>query len=1143
MNTDFVHLHIHSHYSLLDGLSKIDELIKKALELKMPAMALTDHGVMYGAVEFYQKAKKAGIKPIIGCEVYIAPRTMMDKTPKIDTRPYHLVLLAKDELGYKNLIKLTTEAHLKGYYYKPRIDKNLLKKHGAGLIALSACLHGEIPRLILNKKYNQAKEVCLFYQSIFGPNGFYLELQNHPELDDQKKANLGLVKLSQELNIPLIATNDSHYINPEDREAHEVLLAVQTGKDLDDKERLSMTKVDLSLKSFEEINKDFKDYPETLENSLKITDMCNLKLELNKIILPEFPLPKGISAMSHLRDLCFRGLGERYKKITPEIQKRMDYELSVIEKMEFADYFLIVSDFVNWAKDSGIIVGPGRGSAAGSIVSYSLKITDLDPLKYDLLFERFLNPGRISMPDIDMDFADDRRDEVIDYVRKKYGDDHVAQIITFGVMKARMAVRDAGRALGMTYQNVDKVAKLVPFGLTITEALKESKDLSSVYNSETEVKKLIDMSKKLEGVVRHASTHAAGIVISRNPLTDYLPLQKSTRGEEEIITQYDMYNVEALGLLKMDFLGLSNLTVIKNALRIIRKTKEKFIDIEKIPLDDKLSYKLLSEAKTTGIFQLESDGMKRYLKELKPSTIDDVIAMVALYRPGPIEFIPDFVAGKHGKKKITYIHPLLEPILARTYGIVVYQEQVMQIARDMAGFTMAEADVLRKAVGKKIKKLLVEQKQKLIDGMVANKIDAKTAERIWKFIEPFARYGFNKSHAACYALIAYQTAYLKAHFPAEFMAALLTSDFQNLDRIAIEIAECEKMGIKVLPPNVNTSFVEFGVDRESGNITFALSAIKNVGMGVAEKIVEERKTNGNYQSLEDFITRLGSEVINKKSLESLARAGAFEGIMERNKILVNMEKILKFASSIHKVSSNGQMGLFGSQTEKTLSSLKFSDTEPADKNQRLNWEKELLGIYVSAHPLDEYKDVIYKNALPMNNISATNEGKRIKIAGIITSIQKIITKNKEPMLFARLEDTTSNVEVLVFPKLLRKNAYIWHEDNIVIVEGKMNSRDGSPKILADSVSELGLERPLIDKNKLDAQNSKLYLTFTGSTAKETLVKIKKILEANKGESSVILKIPAGGEIREIKITNKVKIDDKLLKNLSKIIDLENITVV
>ena len=1143
MSSNFVHLHVHSHYSLLDGLSKIDDLIKKALEYEMPALAITDHGVMYGAAEFYQKAKKAGIKPIIGCEVYLAPRTMMDKTPKIDTRPYHLVLLAKDEIGYKNLIKLTTEAHLKGYYYKPRIDKELLKKHGAGLIALSACLQGEIPRLILNKKLEDAKKACHFYQSIFGPNGFYLELQHHPDLEGQQIVNKELTKLAREMDIPLIATNDSHYINKEDQEAHEVLLAVQTGKDVDDKERLSLTKVDLSLKSPKQMEENFKSYPEIMENSIKIMNDCNLNLEFGKIILPKFPLPEGKSALEQLKDLCYQGLTDRYSEITDKVKERMEYELSVIERMGFADYFLIVSDFVNWSKSNGVTVGPGRGSAAGSIVAYSLKITELDPLEYDLLFERFLNPGRISMPDIDIDFADDTREEVVKYVRRKYGEDHVAQIITFGVMKAKMAIRDCGRAMGYTYQDVDRIAKFIPLGMNIEQSLVESKELASAYKNEPETKRLIDMSKKLEGVVRHASTHAAGIVISRNPLTDYLPLQKSTRGEEEIITQYDMYNVEALGLLKMDFLGLANLTVIKNALRIIRKTRDTIIDIEKIPLDNKQSYKLLADAKTTGIFQLESDGMKRYLRDLKPSTIDDIIAMVALYRPGPIEFIPDYVGGKFGKKKITYIHPKLEPILSKTYGIVVYQEQVMQIARDLAGFTMPEADVLRKAVGKKIKKLLDEQRQKLIDGMVNNKIEKNTAEKIWKFIEPFARYGFNKSHAACYALIAYQTAFLKSQYPAEFMAALLTSDFQNLDRVAIEISECERMGIKVMPPNVNTSFVEFGVNKESGNITFALAAIKNVGVGVAEKIIEERKKSGEYKSFDDFLTRLGSEVINKKSLENLAKAGAFDSFIERNQVVLNIDLILKFASNLHKAASSGQMGLFGTQIDKNATSLKLANVVPAEKKQRLAWEKELLGIYISEHPMEEYKDILKKKANPIAEIDSKSEGKNVKVAGIITSIQKIITKNKEPMLFARLEDTTSKIEILVFPKMLKKNIAIWSPDNIVIVEGKLNMKDGAPKILADKVSELGTQGSINTELKNESHERKLFIWINENFDKEKLQKIKSALEKFPGNYLVELKIKQQNEIKNIPTKLKVEISDKLKNALVGLVDEKDFEVV
>ena len=1142
MNSNFVHLHVHTHYSLLDGLSKIDEVIGKAVELKMPAIAITDHGVMYGAAEFYQKCQKAGIKPIIGCEVYVAPRTMLDKTPKIDTRPYHMVLLAKDEIGYKNLIMLTTEAHLKGYYYKPRVDKDLLKKHGEGLIALSACLHGEIPRLILNNKYDEAKKACAFYQSIFGMDGFYLELQDHPELPDQVKANAGIKKLAKELNIPLIATNDSHYLNYDDNEAHEVLLAVQTGKDLDDKERLSMTKVDLSFKSQEEMYEAFKDTPEVFENSLKIAERCNLNIEFGKIILPRFPLPEGKSSIDELTNLCHQGMNERYPDVSDKIKERMKYELSVIEKMGFADYFLIVSDFVNWAKKNGVIVGPGRGSAAGSIVAYCLKITDLNPLEYDLMFERFLNPDRISMPDIDMDFADDRRSKVIDYVREKYGADHVAQIITFGVMKAKMSIRDTGRALGMAYQDCDRIAKLIPMGMTINEALSESKDLKAAYDKEPETKRLIDMSKKLEGVVRHASTHAAGIVISRNPLTDYLPLQKSTRGEEEIITQYDMYNVEGLGLLKMDFLGLANLTIIKNALRIIRKTKEDIVDMGKIPLDDKKTYKLLSDAKTTGIFQFESDGMKRYLKELKPTKIEDVIAMVALYRPGPIEFIPDFIARKHGKKKISYIHDSVKNILEPTYGIMVYQEQMMKMSQVLAGFTGAEADTLRKGVAKKIKKILDKLEPQFIDGSEKIKyISRERAKSLWNEWLAWAKYGFNKSHAACYALIAYQTAYLKAHYPSEFMAALLTSDFQNLDRVAIEIDECEKMGLEVLPPNVNNSFVEFGVDQDTGNITFALSAIKNVGLGVAEKIVNERRENGEFKSFEDFLVRLGSEVINKKSLDSLARSGAFDGLAERNLILVNMDLILKFSSNLQKNKANGQMGLFGEATDKSITSLKLIASAPADKKMRLAWEKELLGIYISEHPLDDYKDIIYRSAKPINTLDSSSEGKRVKVAGIISSIQKIITKNKQPMLFARLEDTTSSVEILVFPKMLEKNSLIWQVDNIVEIEGKMNTKDGMPKILADKI--VNLAKQISNQENNPGEGEKLFLSLNQNTSKEILQKIKNIVEEFPGKSEMVLKIPDENGIKEIKVKSKVQIGEGILDKLEGIFDKENIKVV
>jgi len=1137
MKPNFIHLHTHSHYSLLDGLIKINDLVKKAKEFGMPALALTDHGNMYGAIEFYMAAMENNLKPIIGCEVYIAPRRMQDKTPRIDTRPYHLVLLAKNLTGYKNLVKIVTEAHLKGYYYKPRIDKETLAQYSDGLIATSACLHGEISRLITSGKYDKAKNAISIYKNLFGDGNFYLEVQHHPELPDQKRANESIYRLGAETKTKIIATNDIHYLNLDDKSAHEVLLSVQTGKDFDDKSRLSMIDTDLSFYSPEYAQKIFSAHPEVLENTLEIAEKCNLELKLGDIILPKFSLPSGETSFSFLKKQAKIGLKEKYPNMTPELKKRFEFELSVIEKTGYADYFLIVADFINWAKGNRIIVGPGRGSAAGSMVAYTLNITDLEPTQYNLLFERFLNPERISMPDIDIDFADDRRDEVIKYVKEKYGEDHVAQIITFGTMAARAAVRDTGRALGMTYNEVDVVAKLIDPKLSLKESIQKIPEVKLKYDSDERVKNLLDMAQKLEGVARHAGTHACGVVISNEPLINYLPLQTATKGETNITTQYSMKYVEAIGLLKMDFLGLSNLTVIKNCLRIVRKIKNKNIDISKLPIDDKETYELLSKGQTTGIFQLESSGMKRYLKMLKPSVFEDIIAMCALYRPGPMENIPDFIDQKHGRKRITYIHKSVEEILKPTYGIMIYQEQMMNMSRILAGFTGGEADTLRKGVAKKIKAVLDKIKPKFVAGCEkVGSINKKQTEALWQEWMAWAKYGFNKSHAACYALIAYQTAYLKAHFPSEFMAALLTSDFGNLDRVAIEISECEEMGIKVLPPSVNQSFVEFGVVSENGNITFGLSAIKGVGYKVAELIVENRNKLGKYKNLEDLVKRLGPAVVNKKTIESLCKAGALDEFAERNKILTGVEAILKYGSTAHKQIESGQIGLFEGQIQNAdsdFNQIRLPDIEAASKKQKLSWEREFLGIYLSQHPLDEYKAYLACNTQRIKSLDEKMAGKSVKIGGIITSIKKIITKKSgEPMIFAKLEDTSSNTEILVFPKTLREKPEVWHEDNIVIIEGVINTKDGAVKILANKVREIG-EQLNFMKN-----NNKFYIELAKDSGKETLLAIKKIIEECPGTKKVIVKVFNYGGYKEID-TGKT-IDQTLAEEkLKKIKEIEN----
>jgi len=1123
--SNFVHLHTHSHFSLLDGLGKIPELIYRAKELGMEALALTDHGAMYGVIEFYEECQKQGIKPIIGVETYLAPRRMEDKEPRIDTKPYHLVLLARNETGYQNLLKLVTAAHLVGHYYRPRIDKAILKKHAEGLIALTACVFGEIPQLILKNKPEATLKMIAEYQEIFGKENFYLELQDHPELPEQRIINQGLIKLSEKTGAPLVATGDIHYIHPEDREAHEVLLAVQTGKDLDDESRITLKETNLSMRPAEELIQAFKESPEAIKNTLKIADRCQLELKFGKTILPKFPLNPGETAREILRNKIQEGLKKRFETITSVIRGRIDYELQTIEKTHFEDYFLIVADYVNFAKKNGILVGPGRGSAAGSLVSYSLNITDLNPLQYNLLFERFLNPERIAPPDIDLDFADARRGEVLHYISQKYGTQNVAQIITFGTMASRGSVRDTGRALGMSYADVDKIAKLIPFGLTLEQSLETVSELKDLYLKDSPVKKLLDMAQRLEGVARHASTHAAGLVISEEPLENYVPLQFSPRGEREIITQYPMNDLETIGLIKMDILGLANLTILENTLKIIKKTQNREIRLEKIPLDDSQTYELLARAETTGVFQLESDGMKRYLKELRPTSFEDIIAMVALYRPGPIRLIPEYIQGKHGKK-ITYLHPKLQPILENTYGIAVYQEQVLQIARDIAGFTLGEADVLRKAIGKKIRRLLMEQERKFMKGAIRSGISKNIAEKLFHFIEPFAEYGFNRAHAACYGLIAYQTAYLKKHFPKEFMAALLTSEQNNLDKLSVAIAEAERMKIKVLPADVNESFVDFGVVVGTSNIRFGLAAIKNVGRGAAEAIVEERILNGPYNLLESFLKRLGSKILNKKIIEALAKVGALERFGERNQILMNMEAILRFLSDSSQKVSSAQIGLFG-QSKDLEQILKLEPIDPATKKQKLAWEKELLGMYVSEHPLHGFEDKLSLLASPIGQLNS-GEGTRVKVAGIITSTSKILTRSREPMIFATLEDTSARTEVLVFPKVLKKDLFIWRTDNIILVEGRTNLKDGVLKIIAESAQEIILTKDEETKNQL-------ILTLPANAKKDLLLEIKKILEKFPGETPVILKVPQNDDFKEIRTKTRVKIEKKLMEKLSKLL--------
>jgi DNA polymerase-3 subunit alpha len=1047
----FVHLHTHSHYSLLDGLSKIDQLVDKAKKLGMDALAVTDHGNLYGSVEFYKKATSLGIKPIIGVEIYVARGSRHSKDPKLDTERYHLTLIVKNSVGYQNLIQLVTKAHLEGFYYKPRIDRELLEKYHDGIICLSGCPASELNRAIEHKNMDTAFEIARYYKNLFGED-YYIEIQ-----PQTKYPHKGLTEIAEKLNVQLVATQDSHYIDKDDKPIHEILLAIQTGNKIDDEDRFTFGGYVASLCSYEEMIDFFKDgepeidiklFKKAVENTVSVADKCDFQFELGKTILPEYPLPEGDNSNTYLEKLVNEGVTKRFGKKTEKIEERLKHELSVIAKTGFADYFLIVQDFVNWAKNHGIAVGPGRGSAAGSLVSYSLNITDVDPLKYDLLFERFLNPERNEMPDIDIDFADHRRDEVLGYLRQKYGENHVAQIITFGTMAARAAVRDAGRAIGLPYSFCDRIAKLIPFvpnqGIEkLKEYVEKTQELKQLYEGDKQVKELIDVASKLEGVARHASVHACGVVVSKEPVVKYLPLQRAPQDENTIITQIEMHGVEDLGLLKIDLLGLRNLTIIEETVRLIKDLEEKSIDISNIPLDDKETYKLLQSAETAGVFQFESSGMRRYMKDIKPTELEDLVALVSLYRPGPMELIPSYIKRKTGLEDVTYLHPKLEPIMQNTYGIGVYQEQMMRIATDLAGYTLPEADTLRKAIGKKIKSLLEKQKEKLIDGLINNGIDKRTAEKIWGLFPPFARYGFNRSHAVSYALIGYRTAYLKTHYPVEFITALLNNASSDIERVTFFINEAQRLKIEVLPPDVNRSTVRFMP--EEGNIRFGLATIKNVGERISEAIVNERLRNGPYESITGFARRNREYGLNKKGLESLIKSGALDSLgVERMTALENMDIVLRAAGD-HKASS--QTNLFG-DNHKFEVKLKPAE-KPAAKNEKLAWEKELIGLYVTEHPLKEYieKNGNNHSIKSIDNVFEEQENILVRICGVISKVQRIRTRNGSPMLFVKVEDLSNNIEILVFSDTLSKNPSVWQENNSVLVSGRISKKDGDTKLI------------------------------------------------------------------------------------------------
>ncbi len=1070
----FVHLHVHSEYSLLDGSCRIKELIKRTKELGMNSIAITDHGVMYGAIDFYKEAVSYGIKPIIGCEIYVSPRSLYDKEYGIDNLNYHLILLCKNMTGYENLMKIVSKASIDGFYYKPRVDHQYLKEHSEGLIALSSCLGGEIPLYLLSGDYEKAKETAIFYNSVFGTGNFYLELQYHG-LSQQEKVNSELIKLSKELNIPLVATNDVHYLNKEDHLAHEVLLCIQTGKNMDDADRMSFPTDQFYLKSPDEMYEMFSYCKEALENTVKIADMCNLEFEFNKTKLPKYEVPDGMKSDEYLRKLCIDGLYKRYPNPSDEVIERLNYELSVIEKMGYVDYFLIVWDFIKFARDNGIMTGPGRGSAAGSLVAYCLGITKIDPIKYNLLFERFLNPERVSMPDIDSDFCYERRQEVIDYVVKKYGENRVAQIITFGTMAARAAIRDVGRALNFPYAEVDAIAKMIPFelGMTIDKAIELNPELKDKYENDEKIRRLIDISRSLEGLPRHASTHAAGVVISSEPLVKYVPLQKN---EGSIVTQFTMTTLEELGLLKMDFLGLRTLTVIRDTLNIIKETKGIDVDIDNIDFEDKEVYALISKGDTEGVFQLESSGMKQFMTELRPEKLEDVIAGISLYRPGPMDQIPRYIENKNHPENIKYEHPLLKPILDVTYGCMVYQEQVMQIVRDLAGYSLGRSDLVRRAMAKKKMKVMEEERKNfiygikdengnyIVPGAVNRGVDEATANRLFDEMIDFANYAFNKSHAAAYAVVAFQTAYLKRYYPVEFMAALLNSFVDNTDKVAFYVQVLKKMGIQILPPDINESYSYFSV--VNGKIRFGLAAVKNVGLNATLEIVEDRRKNGRYTSIIDFFERIDEMQLNKKAVESLIKAGAFDSFgVYRSQLLAVYEGIMESIHKSREKNIKGQISLFESDAEKHKVDYSLPDIKEFSKDMILSMEKETMGLYISGHPLDEYQDDIRRIANCTTRDLKNGDDSFVKksvfddqdvvLVGIVENKKIKFTKNNNMMAFVNLADLYGTIEVIVFPAVYERYSKFLSEDLPVVIKGKVSLReDEEPKILCDEVEPL-----------------------------------------------------------------------------------------
>ena len=1106
---EFTHLHVHTEYSLLDGSAKIGELVKRAKELGMDSLAITDHGAMFGVIDFYKACKEEGIKPIIGCEVYVAPKSRFDKNSRESVSYYHLVLLAENMEGYQNLIKLVSLGYTEGFYYKPRVDEELLRKYHKGIIATSACLAGPVAKTLINGSYDIAKDMALKYLDIFGEGNFYLELQDHG-IPEQKTVNAGLIKMSRETGIPLICTNDVHYIKHDDWEAHDILLCIQTGKTVNDENRMRYAGNCYHLKSYEEMSQLFSYIPEAMENTNKIAERCNVEFAFHELKLPKYDVPDGYTADEYLKKITYDGFKKRYPNPDKQLLERLEYEFNTIVSMGYVDYFLIVWDYIKFAKDNGITVGPGRGSAAGSVVAYSLDITTIDPIKYDLIFERFLNPERVSMPDIDVDFSDERRQEVIDYVTEKYGADKVAQIITFGTLAARAAIKDVGRALDMPYADVDRISKMVPteLNMTIDKALGMNPELKNEYENDDDVRRLIDMSRKLEGLPRHASTHAAGVVICGKPVTEYVPLYVSDKGAS---TQFTMTTLEELGILKMDFLGLRTLTVVENAVNEIKRIYGIDVDIDNLEDDDPKVYELISQGKTEGVFQLESGGMKQFMKELKPTRLEDLIAGISLYRPGPMDFIPKYVKGKNSGETIQYTSPALEPILKNTYGCIVYQEQVMQIVRDLAGYSLGRSDLVRRAMSKKKAKVMAEERKNFVYGIegevpgcLANGIPEKTAEKIFDEMTDFAKYAFNKSHAAAYAVVSYQTAYLKYYYPVEFMAALMTSVIDNSTKVAEYIQVCRHMGIAVLPPNVNDGYAGFSVSGK--DIRYGLSAIKSIGRSVIDGLVQEREENGKFKSLKDFIERMTGRELNRRAVENFIKGGAFDGLGGTRKQFMQVYgSIIDQIVNDRKTTMAGQMSLFDmvAPEEKKQFEIRLPNCGEFTKEELLAMEKEVLGIYVSGHPLQEYEAKWRKNITKTTGdftldeelgvARGINEGENAMIGGMITAKNIKYTKQNKAMAFLTVEDLYGSVEVIVFPRQYERYHALMQEDSKVFILGHASvEEDRNGKLICDKIysfddarRELWIQFP--DKETFEKQENEILALLSGSDGQDQVV--------------------------------------------------------